>query len=170
MANIIITGANQGIGYFFTEKALFDGHTVTVLDIETDNLKKLKVNYTDRLFYYEVDVRSIEQMSAAIADSVSKSGHIDIAIHNACYCPFEKEELTELETYEKVFNVNYYGALRLVKCVIPYMQKQKSGKILFTSSGVGVAGFIGISPYSFYFSEMSNREKNRNLGGLDGTI
>ncbi len=148
MANIIITGANQGIGFFFVEKALADGHTVIVFDIETDNIKNLKENYPDRLFYYEVDVRSIEQMKIATRDSVSKTGVIDIAIHNACYCPFEKEEVTELETYERVFDVNYYGALRLVKCVIPYMKKQKNGKILFTSSGVGVTGFIGISPYA----------------------
>ena len=44
--------------------------------------------------------------------------------------------------------MNYYGALRLVKSVLPYMQAQKYGKIIFTSSGVGVTGFIGISPYA----------------------
>ena len=37
MANIIITGANQGIGYYFTEQALKDGNRVAVLDIETDS-------------------------------------------------------------------------------------------------------------------------------------
>ena len=41
MANIIITGANQGIGYYFTEQALKDGNRVAVLDIETDHLKDL---------------------------------------------------------------------------------------------------------------------------------
>lgn len=41
MANIIITGANQGIGYYFTEQALKDGNKVAVLDIETNNLKNL---------------------------------------------------------------------------------------------------------------------------------
>lgn len=147
MANIVITGANQGIGYFFVKKALSDGHTVTVLDIETDNLEKLKADHAG-LSYYAVDVRSSEQMSAAISDSASKSRRIDIAIHNACYCPFEREKLTELETYGEVFDVNYYGALRLVKCVVPYMQAQKSGKIIFTSSGVGVTGFVGVSPYA----------------------
>ena len=43
---------------------------------------------------------------------------------------------------------NYYGGLRFDKSVIPYMQAQKRGKIIFTSSGVGVTGFIGISPYA----------------------
>lgn len=97
---------------------------------------------------YEVDVCDNEQMELAVADVLSKLGRIDIAIHNACYCPFEREAVTELTTYEKVFDVNYYGALRLAKCVLPYMKKQKSGKIAFTSSGVGVTGFIEISPYA----------------------
>lgn len=39
MANIIITGANQGIGYYFTEQALKDGNKVAVLDVETDKLE-----------------------------------------------------------------------------------------------------------------------------------
>lgn len=55
MANIVITGANQGIGYFFVKKALSDGHTVTVLDIETYNLEKLKADHAG-LSYYAVDV------------------------------------------------------------------------------------------------------------------
>lgn len=50
--------------------------------------------------------------------------------------------------YERVFDVNYYGGLRLVKSVLPYMQAQKCGKVIFASSGVGVTGFAGISPYA----------------------
>lgn len=50
------------------------------------------------------------------------------------------------EAVEKV--VNYFGALRLAKSVLPYMVTQKSGRVIFTSSGVGVTGFMGISPYA----------------------
>jgi len=42
MANIIITGANEGIGYYMIEKLLADGNRVSVLDIETQNLANLK--------------------------------------------------------------------------------------------------------------------------------
>lgn len=41
-----------------------------------------------------------------------------------------------------------FGALRLAKTVLPVMRKQKRGRIIFTSSGVGVTGFANISPYS----------------------
>lgn len=48
--NIIITGANQGIGYYMAEKLLAEGNKVSVLDIETDNLANLKKNMTILFF------------------------------------------------------------------------------------------------------------------------
>lgn len=45
-------------------------------------------------------------------------------------------------------DVNYFGALRLVKTVLPHMRKVKKGRVIFTSSGVGVTGFANISPYA----------------------
>lgn len=148
MVNILITGANQGIGYYFAEQALKDGNNVCVLDIETDNLENLVQKFPNHLLYYKVDVCDKMQINVAITDIISKYHRVDIAIHNACFCPFGREEDTDLEVYERAFNVNYYGALRLAKGILPYMQKQKAGKVIFTSSGVGVSGFSGISPYA----------------------
>lgn len=148
MSNIVITGANQGIGYYFAEKALKDGNKVAVLDINTENLEKLAHLFPDNFLYYKADVCDEMQIRTSIADIIKKFQRIDIAIHNACLCTFDKETDTDFNIYERVFNVNYYGALRLAKSVLPYMQAQKSGKVIFTSSGVGVTGFIGISPYA----------------------
>lgn len=55
MANIIITGANQGIGYYFTEQALKDGNKVAVLDVETDKLEALAQAFPKQLLYYNTD-------------------------------------------------------------------------------------------------------------------
>lgn len=148
MANILITGANQGIGYYFTEQALKDGNSVFVLDIETDHLQNLAQRFPNRLSYYKVDVCNEKMINTAIIDIMAKVQRIDFAIHNACRCTFGREKDTDFDVYEQVFNVNYYGALRLTKCILPYMQTQKTGKIIFTSSGVGITGFIGISPYA----------------------
>lgn len=148
MANILITGANEGIGYYFTEQALKDGNKVAVLDIETYNLEKLSQVFPEQLLFYKADVCDDTQLNTAVKEIMATFHFIDIAIHNACLCTFGKETDTDLSIYEQVFNVNYYGALRLSKSVLPYMQLQKKGKVIFTSSGVGVTGFIGISPYA----------------------
>lgn len=163
MANILITGANQGIGYYFTEKALKDGNKIFVFDIETDNLEILKQSYPDQLFYYKVDVCDNVQIHNAISDIISNFKIIDIAIHNACLCTFGKEEDTDINTYRNVFEVNYYGALNLVKNVLPYMKARKAGKIFFTSSGAGVTGFSGISPYASSKGALESLAKCLNL-------
>lgn len=143
--NIIITGANQGIGYYMVEKLLAEGNKVSVLDIKTDNLVKLKEK-CDSLIYYKVDLRNYDEVKRAVDETAAEFETIDIAVHNACKCTFERESKTDLDTYNDVFNVNYFGALRLVKCVIHYMSAQKKGRVIFTSSGVGVTGFMNISP------------------------
>ena len=148
MANIIITGANQGIGYYMTEKLLIDGNKVSVLDIETDSFEKLKKQYSNSLIYHKVDLRSYDEVKTAVDKTAAEFGTFDIAVHNACKCTFESEADTDFDTYKDVFEVNYFGALRFVKSVVPYMSMQKKGKVIFTSSAVGVTGFVNISTYS----------------------
>ncbi len=148
MANIVITGANQGIGYFLAKQLLENGNKVAVLDLETENIEKLKGVYIDRLLCFKADVRNQEELFNAVQNTIAVFSVIDIAIHNACRCTFEPELKTDIDTFKDVFDINYYGALRLAKCVLPYMTKQGNGKIIFTSSGVGVMGFTNISPYA----------------------
>lgn len=144
MKNIIVAGANQGIGYYMVRQLLSDGYNVTALDLELDNLKALNGNIMPLV----CDVSDAQQVSACVAQSVAKFGTVDCAVQNACMCTFKPFAMTDNEIYHKVFEVNYFGAINLSRAVIPYMQTQKSGKIIFTSSGVGVMGFVNISPYA----------------------
>jgi short-subunit dehydrogenase len=147
MKNIIITGAANGIGYYLVKQLLAEKYNVTVLDIENDKLDNLCKKY-DSLLSLHCDVRDLKQVEDCVSISVKKYGSIDCAIHNACICTFENMEQTKEETYHNVMNVNYFGALHLSQAVLPYMKNQKNGKVIFTSSGVGVTGFVNISPYA----------------------
>lgn len=148
MSNIIITGANQGIGYFMVQQFLEKGHTVAVLDLEIINLTKLKEKFSSHLFPFICDVRHTAEVLTQIGYIADQFTTIDIVIHNACFCTFSSMEKASEEEYTDVLNVNYLGAVRLTKAVVPYMKKQGKGKIIFTSSGVGVTGFVNISPYA----------------------
>lgn len=147
MKNILITGAAQGIGYYMVEELLKMGFNVTVLDLKIEPLAEL-ARANSNLAIFECDVRDAGRMEVCVRESVSRFGGVDCAVHNACLCTFDSMETTDLDTYRDVFDVNYFGALRLAKMVIPYMKKQGQGKIIFTSSGVGVMGFVNISPYA----------------------
>lgn len=146
--NIIVTGGNQGIGYYLTKALLEQGHHVTVLDLDIAMILALTQDYPDALLPIRCDVRDSDAIQAAIAESVQRFGSIEIAVHNACICTFDSLAETDLETYRDVMDVNYFGALRLAKAVLPAMEKAGQGRVIFTSSGVGVTGFYNISPYA----------------------
>ena len=86
--------------------------------------------FPKQLLCCKADVCDDIQIDTAVKEIVAVFSSIDIAIHNACLCTFANENDTELNMYERVFNVNYYGGLRLAKRVLPYMQEQKRGKII----------------------------------------
>ena len=148
MSNIIVTGANQGIGYYMVEKLLEDGHSAAVLDIDIKNLMPLREKYGPRLLPMVCDVRDTKSVENSVAEIAEAFQTIDIAVHNACLCTFKPASETSEDVYRDVFDVNYFGALRLAKAVTPYMQQQRRGRVIFTSSGVGVMGFVNISPYA----------------------
>ena len=145
---ILIVGANQGIGYYMVKRLLELGNFISVLDIEMDNLKELRENYPDKFISIIADAAKDEDIKNGVFETIKQFGKIDIAIHNACLCTFESESNSNYELYSKVMNINFFGALRLSKAVLPGMRKQGFGRIIFSCSGVGVTGFGNISPYA----------------------
>lgn len=148
MGNIVIVGANQGIGYYMVERLLELGNSVTVLDIQIDAIEKLRQNYPKTVLPILADAKDFGSIESGVKQAMEHFGDIDVAIHNACLCVFENEQNIGCDIYQNVLDVNYFGALRLVKSVLPYMRRVGKGRVIFTSSGVGVTGFENISPYA----------------------
>ena len=148
MANILIVGADQGIGYYLVERLLESGNKAAVLDIQINAVEILKEKYQEAVLPIIADARNLSSIENGVRRAIEHLGDIDIAIHNACLCTFESEHDTGYEIYQNVMDVNYFGALRLAKTVLPHMRKAQKGRIIFTSSGVGITGFSNISPYA----------------------
>lgn len=146
--NVLITGANEGIGYHMARELLHRGCRVAVLDICVAQLEALSAQYPGALLPLVCDVRDEAAMEAAVSEAAQAFGAIDVAVHNACRCTFAPFEETGLDTFRDVLDTNYFGALRLAKSVLPRMERAGGGRIVFTSSGVGVTGFPNISPYA----------------------
>ena len=148
MSNIVIVGADQGIGYHLAKARLQKGDCVCVMDIRTENIRQLSVAYPDRLLVIQADATDETAIAAGVRQAWSAFGSLDLAIHNACLCTFDRERDTDLAVYKRVMDVNYFGALRLAKAVLPLMREKRQGRVIFTSSGVGVTGYGNISPYA----------------------
>ena len=147
-SRVLITGGGDGIGFFMAKQLLEDGHRVAVLDKQTDKAEALAEQFGAALLAFRGDVTRADDLSVCAAAMAERWGGVDIAVHNACLCPFKNFEDTTDEDFARTFSVNYYGAVSMVRAVLPLMRAQKSGRVCFTSSGVGVTGFGGLAAYA----------------------
>jgi len=148
MKVLLITGGNEGIGYFMSKQWLEKGNCVSVLDLNCENIDRLKETYPQTLLTFKCDVRNVEAIKMAVETTSAQFGSINYAVHNACLCLFKGFEEHSIDDFHRVMDVNFHGAINLTKAVLPVMKMQSQGKICFTSSGVGVTGYINISPYA----------------------
>ena len=145
---LIISGGNNGIGFYMAKQWLEDGNYCCVLDLSCNNINDLRDRYPDSLIGIQCDVSSYAAVNDAIAVAYAKFGRFDFAVHNACLCLFKSfNDHSDLD-FNNVMAVNFAGARNIARAILPFMLQQKSGKICFTSSGVGVTGFMDISSYA----------------------
>lgn len=145
---VVITGANNGIGFHMASALLEQGYRVAALDLSGENLERFRETYPGRLTYMRCDVTSDEEPRAAVAEVVGRWGRVDVLVNNACIALFAPFEEKSLDDTRREFEVNYFGYIRMVQAVLPYMKAQGSGIIHNVSSAVGVTGFAGIYGYA----------------------
>ena len=145
---VIITGANNGIGFHLTQTLLEDGYCAAALDLSTENLNALQATHPDTLLAVQCDVTDDIQVKAAADTVLSRWGQIDILVNNACLAIFKPFEQKTVEETRQEFEVNYFGYLRMINAVLPHMKARGSGLIHNVSSGVGITGFPGLCGYT----------------------
>jgi NAD(P)-dependent dehydrogenase (short-subunit alcohol dehydrogenase family) len=86
-----------------------------------------------------VDLRETEEVVVGVEEVLAHhGGHVDVLINNAGICPaFQIEHLLDpraLADWQAVYDVNFYGYLRTIMCVLPIMQAQGGGVIINNAS------------------------------------
>lgn len=145
---VIITGANNGIGFYMTKTLLDDGYCIAALDISDENLVPLQTIYSERLLVYICDVTESVQVKDTVASIVEKWGQVDVLVNNACIAIFKPFEQKTINETRREFEVNYFGYVNTITAVLPYMKAKGKGIIHNVSSGVGITGFPGIYGYA----------------------
>ena len=144
---VIITGANNGIGFHMTRDLLKNQHCVAGFDLSGENLDSLMAEYPDRLRFYPCDVADHTQVESAVEQVIGEWGRIDILVNNAALAIFAPFEEKSPEDTRREFEVNYFGYLHTIRAVLPHMKAQGQGIIHNFGSGVGITGFPGIYGY-----------------------
>ena len=139
---VLITGASSGIGKSTAEFLASKNHTVYGTG------RSPKSNENNSYSLIPLDVTKLDTIQEAINHIISKEGRIDVLVNNAgmgITGPIEDTPTTEMR---KVFETNFFGAIDVMKAVLPQMRKQKSGVIINVTS---IAGYMGL-PYRGVYS------------------
>lgn len=147
---VIITGASAGIGKATAEYLMKKGfHVYGTSRKVTGNINTAEdVQSGGFIRMINMDVTSEDSVKTAVENIMSEEGRIDILISNAGMGIAGSVEDVSLSEAALQFDVNFFGTLRLIKAVLPYMREQGYGKIIAISS---VAGVISI-PYQAHYS------------------
>lgn len=167
---MLITGANKGIGYYMVKSWIEKGNIAVVLDITCSEVNKLKEQYREQLMTFVCDVSENKSVQGCIDKVIRKYKAVDIAIHNACNCIFKDVESHSVQEYQKIYEVNFLGAINVTKAILPYMRAKGKGRICYTSSGVGVTGYTNISGYSASKGAIEAFAKCMIMENLDNDI
>lgn len=147
----IITGSSSGFGLLCALELAKHGFKVvaTMRDInKSTELEKLakKENILDSIQIHRLDVTSTVSI-LEFKGLLSSIPTIDVLVNNAGFAVGGFCEEIPLEDYRSQFNTNFFGVISVTQAVLPFMRKQRSGKIINMSSISGRMGFPGLSPY-----------------------
>ncbi|PON54201.1 Short-chain dehydrogenase/reductase [Trema orientale] len=135
---VMITGCTKGgIGHALARAFAAEGCLVVATSRNVRSMADLENDL--RFFLQELDVRSEESVQHALSNVLERFGRIDVLVNNAgvpCIGPVAE---VPLSSFQKTFDTNLYGPIRLIQAVVPHMASRKKGKIVNVGSVTALA-------------------------------
>jgi norsolorinic acid ketoreductase len=145
--NVLISGANKGIGYDFVAKYLSRPNTTVITTVRQPNspganrLKELPKAEGSSIIVVKIESTSDTDAQAGISTLGSHQiNHLDLVIANAgLFATHAFVEVSKIQTKDLIehFNVNTGGPLRLFQATLPLLQKAEKPVFAYISSIVG---------------------------------
>ena len=144
----VITGAAGGIGWATTKKYVAEGAKVIAADIDEERGAALVEDIgADAVTFVLTDVRSPEQVQAAVDRCVVDHGRIDVLFNNAATSTGGYVADLDLDGFNDSIMVMLNGPLHGMQAALPHMVEQGKGSIINTSSVYGLVAGAANAPY-----------------------
>ncbi|MGG6269852.1 SDR family NAD(P)-dependent oxidoreductase [Leptolyngbya sp. AN03gr2] len=143
----LITGSSTGFGRALAEAVLDHGDRLVATARKPEQLQELVDRYPETAKAIALDVTNPEQVQIALQQAQQAFGQIDVLVNNAGYGLIGAlEEVTE-EQIRRNFETNLFGAINMMRAILPIMRQQGSGHILNLSAIAGFSNELGFSIY-----------------------
>ncbi|MFC7494269.1 MULTISPECIES: oxidoreductase [unclassified Nocardioides] len=127
----LVTGASSGIGEATSRQLADDGFNVYGAARRLDRLQALAGHGITPL---AMDVTDDDSMAAGIRRIIEEQGRLDVLVNNAGYGSYGALEDVPIEEARRQFEVNVFGAARLMQLALPHMREQQDGTIINVTS------------------------------------
>lgn len=144
----VITGGARGIGATAARLFAREGALVAVADFDALAGERLCRELGGRATCFRVDVADRASVQAMVDDVLDMFGRIDVLVNNAGVTRDAMLSKMTSEQWETVLAVNLTGVFNCTQAVAAVMVNQRSGRIINTSSVVGVYGNMGQTNYA----------------------
>ncbi|ABK13109.1 oxidoreductase [Burkholderia orbicola] len=144
---MLITGVSSGFGRALAQEALAAGHTVVGTVRGAQAARDFEALSPQAAVARVLDVTDFERIDGVVADIEANVGPVDVLVNNAGYGHEGIMEEAPLDEMRRQFDVNVFGAVAMMKAVVPFMRERRRGRILNITSMGGHITMPGIAYY-----------------------
>lgn len=144
---LLITGVSSGFGRALAQEALSRGHRVVGTVRNEQALHEFEMLSPGVAVGRVLDVTQFETIDSVVAGIEEAVGPVDVLINNAGYGHEGILEESPLSEMQQQFAVNVFGAVAMMKAVLPHMRRRRRGHILNITSMGGYITLPGIAYY-----------------------
>src|SRR3990167_6518991 len=144
--SILITGCSSGIGYASAIALKLRGYRVFAAARNPEDVEKLKLDGLESLL---LDVNSTASIKQGLQHVLNLTGGtLDAVFNNAGFLQAGAVEDVTRAMDEAQFATNVFGAMDVVRQVLPVMRKQGHGRIIQNSSILGIVAITMCGSYN----------------------
>ena len=172
----VITGGSRGIGLAIAKKLAAGGANVAILYVGDESEGKNAVEelkgFGTKVEQYFCDVSDFEASKKVVDTVIAEFGGIDFLINNAGITRDKLVLNMDEKDFDAVINVNLKGTFNMIKHTYKHFMKKRAGRIVSTSSIVGLIGNAGQANYSASKAGIIGLTKSvaRELAGRGVTV
>jgi NAD(P)-dependent dehydrogenase (short-subunit alcohol dehydrogenase family) len=150
MKHVLITGSNTGIGFATAIHLARANYRISAGVRSPKKAEELRAVIDPGLpiQLVQLDVDDDRSVTNAVEEVSRKTGNIDVLVNNAGISGGGPLEFVPIETAKQVFETNYFGAIRMIRAVLPEMRERQSGAIVNITSLAGRFASAGSGHYS----------------------